>query len=95
MPRPLPPELRERVMALLAAGTSVTEIAHRLQISRMTVYRYRTAAQEQQQEVPQPQPAGGYRRIGAANCSVMRSGPWPPWRCNIPKIHWRSYKTAP
>ena len=61
MPRPLPPELRERVMALLVAGISVTEIAQRLQISRMTVYRYRQAAQEQQQEVPEPQPAGGYR----------------------------------
>jgi transposase len=61
MPAPLPPELRERVMDLLAEGVSPTEISTRLRISRQTVYRYRRAAQAQGQRVPEPKAAGGYR----------------------------------
>jgi transposase len=59
--RPYPPELRERVMELLEEGVSPTAIARRLRISRMTVYRYQRAAQQQGQRVPQPRPSGGYR----------------------------------
>jgi transposase len=48
-------------MDLLAEGVSKTDIARQLRISRMTVQRYVTAAQEQEQPVPEPRPAGGYR----------------------------------
>jgi transposase len=59
--RPLPPDLRERVMRLLAAGHGPSDVARRLLVSRQTVYRYRRAAAEQQAAVPTPKPAGGWR----------------------------------
>jgi len=59
--RPLPPDLRSRVMHLLGDGHGPAEVARRLLVSRQTVYRYRKAAQEQGQEVPTPKPAGGWR----------------------------------
>ena len=59
--RPLPPDLRSRVMHLLSAGYGPTEVSRRLLVSRQTVYRYRRAAEEQRREVPTPKPAGGWR----------------------------------
>lgn len=59
--RPYPPELRLRVIDLLEEGLGPTAIARRLRISRMTVYRYQRAAQQQGRRVPQPRPSGGYR----------------------------------
>ena len=54
MPSPLPEALRERVMHRLEKGQSVGQVAQALALSRMTVYRYRQAAQEQGQRVPVP-----------------------------------------
>ena len=59
--RPLPPDLRSRVMHLLGDGYGPSEVARRLLVSRQTVYRYRKAAEEQQAAVPRPKPAGGWR----------------------------------
>ena len=59
--RPYPPELRERVIQLLEEGLGPVAIAQRLHVSRMTVYRYQRAAQQQGQRVPQPRASGGYR----------------------------------
>ena len=59
--RPYPSELRARVMELLEEGLGPVAIARRLRVSRMTVYRYQRAAQQQDRRVPQPRPSGGYR----------------------------------
>ena len=59
--RPLPPDLRSRVMRLLRLGHGPSEVARRLLVSRQTVYRYCKAAEEQQATVPAPKPAGGWR----------------------------------
>lgn len=59
--RPLPTELRQRVMALLKQGKQHSHIAQQLMISRHTVRRYRDAAVEHHRTVPLPLPMGGFR----------------------------------
>jgi transposase len=61
MPAPLPLDHRERVMAALSRGHSVTEAAHWLGVSRRTIHRWQQAAAEQGIAVPRPRPMGGYR----------------------------------
>jgi transposase-like protein len=41
MPRKYPPEFRQRVLDLVAAGRPVVEIAHDLAISPQTIYSWR------------------------------------------------------
>jgi transposase len=59
--RAYPPDLRARVMRLLAEGAGPTEVAERLMVSRATVHRYRNAAERQRAAVPRPAPSGGWR----------------------------------
>ena len=47
---------------MLREGTSPSDIARNLRISRMTVYRYKKASQEQDGAlIPKPKPQGGFR----------------------------------
>lgn len=41
MPRPYPPEFRRRVLALVAAGRPVAQVAADLQISEQAIYLWR------------------------------------------------------
>lgn len=59
--RAYPPDLRARVMRLLGDGLGPAAVAARLMVSRATVHRYRSAAAQQQAEVPRPAPSGGWR----------------------------------
>ena len=45
MPRRYPPEFRSRVLALLDAGRSVTEVAAELGVSGQTIYNWRNQQQ--------------------------------------------------
>jgi len=58
---PYPPAIRERVMELLREGHSLSEVAERLRISRLTVLRYKKMAQDQNATIPQPKNMGGFR----------------------------------
>ncbi len=62
MPSPLPLALRQRVMQMLDEGCSVVHIAASLRISRMSVYRWQRAAEEQGRSIPEPKACGGRRR---------------------------------
>jgi hypothetical protein len=90
--RPYAPELRERVMELLEEGLGPVAIARRLQVSRMTVYCYQCAAQQQ---------GNVYRNhvlqeaIGIASCSDHTSVVWPRWRWLIPRTLLTSCKPEP
>ena len=59
--KPLPVELRKRVMDALRSGERPSAVAKRFSISRASVYRFITTAEETGQTVPVPLPAGGYR----------------------------------
>src|ERR1700738_5310307 len=59
--RPLPQELRARVMLYLQQGLTKQSIASRLAVSRSTVLRYQKAASDQGNAIPNVKPRGGYR----------------------------------
>ena len=70
--RPLPAELRARVMALLEDQCSISEVARRLLISRRTIHRYIRAADEQDTNVPEPGLSGGPNNVKVQRKDLLR-----------------------
>jgi len=61
--KPLPPEIRVRIMKLLDDGVPVREIAHRFMVSRSSVYRV--------QATPEPKPSGGFRHSNLDRAQIV------------------------
>lgn len=64
------PDLRERIVAAVAAGQSKTAVSERFGVSRSTVKRY-VKRQEQGQLAPSKRP-GRQRRLDSKGCEQLR-----------------------
>ena len=72
MPRGYSRDLRERLLALVASGMSVAEVARRTNVSRSSLWRWCHLAAEGQSLDPKHSP-GGPRKIGPEQEDALRA----------------------